>query len=79
MLARDLVIIGFIVLTAPDGGTVDINPKRIVTLRPPTGNHHSGVGCVIDTSNGKYTGVKEDCATVLKKFNDGIDRSEKAP
>jgi hypothetical protein len=70
---RQWMAAGLLVLTLPGGQTVDVNPHKIISLRPPLYEGHvdNDVHCVVDTSNGKFIGVMETCAAVLSKFNDG--------
>lgn len=60
-----------LMLTAPDGTTIDVNPNKIVSLRDPGDSLHPGVRCLINTTDGKYIGVAETCAAVLIKYNGG--------
>jgi hypothetical protein len=43
-----------------------LNPHEIISMRPPTKDEHfaPGTRCIINTSDGKFTLVKEDCSTV---------------
>lgn len=61
-----------VVLHGPDGQVVEINPEEVDTIREPrgkeAGHFHEGVKCLIFTSDGKMSGVIEDCDTVTYKL-----------
>lgn len=54
-------------LTGPDGQEILINPKQIVSLRPPRGPDHVGpnIHCIVHTTDGKFIGVVESCETFI--------------
>lgn len=55
-------------LTAVDGHQVELNVEAIVVLRPPREQTqrttHEATGCIIFTSDAKFTAVKETCEEV---------------
>jgi hypothetical protein len=61
-----------IVLTAPGGQPVDVAPDKIVSLKAPradaNGHFDNDVRCLINTADGKFIAVVEDCETVVSKF-----------
>jgi hypothetical protein len=63
------LVLQLVLLTTPDGQSVAINPDEVVSVRPPSPGHHAHIKCVIYTSDGKFTAVREDCATVNHKLD----------
>jgi hypothetical protein len=60
-------------LHGPNGQVIDINPGEIVSIREPrAGEDHlpHGTHCIINTSDGKFSGVHEDCPTVERMIKD---------
>ena len=58
-------------LTGADDQRIDLNPIDIVTTRTPRrGEDHlaKGIKCLINTVDGKFIAVKEDCATVRQQL-----------
>lgn len=57
--------ISFIQVTTPGGATVDLNPREIITLRPPREDEHRGsqkdVRCLVFTADAKFVSTLEDC------------------
>jgi len=55
-------------LHGPGGQTFDINVAEVVELRTPRDEDHfaRGVQCIVNTSDGKYSAVSEDCDTVRR-------------
>ena len=54
-------------LHGPHDQIIDINPDQVVSLRKPRadeGHFTSGVRCLVNTSDGKFSTVMEDCETV---------------
>lgn len=54
-------------LTGPDHQEILINPKQIVSLRPPRGPDHVSpvIHCIIHTTDGKFISVVEECETFI--------------
>ena len=56
----------------PDDQLIEINPDEVVSIREPRGSEskhfHQDVGCLIFTSDGKLTAVKEDCRSVQERL-----------
>jgi hypothetical protein len=61
--------VAMIQLTGPDDQRIDINPAEIVSIRSPRSTEHfaKGVRCIINTVDGKFVAVIEDCGTILKR------------
>lgn len=60
----------WVVLHAPDGGDVLLNPEEVVSMRGPRTTDKmfmvEGAHCLINTSDGKYVSVRETCAEVKR-------------
>ena len=65
-----LLILALVELTGPENQRIEINPEQVVTLRKPRGAEHFAVGiqCIVNTVDGKFILVKENCSTVQKKL-----------
>jgi hypothetical protein len=61
-----ILLLLLIQLTGPDNQRIDLNPADVVTTKTPRGDEHfaKGIKCLINTVDGKFITVKEDCATV---------------
>jgi hypothetical protein len=65
-----------IVLHTLDGREIDVSPAQITSMREAKADDadgkafHSGVRCMINTSDGKFISVIEDCATVRSKIEE---------
>jgi hypothetical protein len=68
------VIIAFHLLTfhGPNDQEIDIDPHKVVTVRPLRSTEHFGYGikCLIHTDDGKYVAVTEECDVVKKAVED---------
>ena len=71
-----------IVLHAPDGREVDVNPDEITSLQGKTATDDDdrdkkhrvfapGANCVINLSDGKFAAVQEECETVREMIKRG--------
>jgi hypothetical protein len=61
------IAVHFLVLHAPNGTTVTINPALIASMHEPregSGYLTEGVRCLINTTDGKFVTVVETCADV---------------
>jgi hypothetical protein len=64
-----LVVMYLLVLHTPAGNEVTLNAKRIASMRQ---SEHAGdyvtkeVGCMINTDDGKFVSVIEDCSEVRR-------------
>lgn len=58
----------FVSLSAPDGGTVLINPHEITSIREPTASGHfpRGVRCVVVMTNKNLFAVTNTCDEVRR-------------
>lgn len=73
-VASEVLWIAFrlILLHAPGGLVIAINPDEIVTLKKYSsegqrkGTVHQGANCVITTADGKFSAVIETCAEVYE-------------
>jgi hypothetical protein len=58
----------------PDNQLVEVNPDTVVSIRTPRGKEaehfHESVGCLIFTSDAKFTAVREDCKTVEQRLQE---------
>lgn len=67
-----IALVVFVWLTGADGGDISVNARHIVNFREPRTTEEQlirqGVGCLIFTDDGKFTSVREHCATVLTKL-----------
>jgi hypothetical protein len=67
-----------VLLHAPDGADVVINPDEVVSMRSPRAEptaekdklFSENVRCMINTTDGKYITVRESCADVMRLFVD---------
>ncbi|MBO0715757.1 MAG: hypothetical protein J2P55_00270 [Rhizobiales bacterium] len=68
MIAATVLALELLRLTTPDGMTVDINPNKIVSMRPPREDDkrtlNSKVQCVLFTTDGKFVSVTNECDEV---------------
>jgi hypothetical protein len=66
------VAVLFVILTAPTGQPIEVNPKAVVAMREPRGSEHfhKSARCLLSTSDGKWVTVTESCAQVKKLLED---------
>jgi hypothetical protein len=66
-------VLNFIVVHAPGGAAIEINPSQIVLLRErtvQTGEHITkDANCQITFSDGKYITTIETCAEIKRKLD----------
>ena len=64
----------------PDGHSISINPDHIVAMHetdsPNTDKYLVGVGCVINTTDGKFASVTETCDQVREMIKRLQQREE---
>lgn len=68
-----LIALHLVRLTGPDDQLIEINPDEVVSIREPRNSDqhfHERVQCLIFTSDGKFTGVVEDCETVHTRLQE---------
>jgi hypothetical protein len=55
-------------LHGPGNQYFEVNPEAVVGLRTPRESEHFGAGvkCIVNTNDGKFFAVVEDCATVRR-------------
>jgi len=63
-----LLALKLVTFTGPDDQIIEVNADEIVSVRTPRSADHFGPGirCLINTSDGKYVSVKEECSQVVK-------------
>ena len=71
VLATAIAAFHLIQLHGPGGYEIDINPHEVSSIREPSGVASEGhfakdIRCLLFMTNGKVTGVIEDCKTVKK-------------
>ena len=71
-----LIVLAFVTLTGPDGQVINMNPDEIVSLRTSRGEDHfaKGTRCLVTTTDGKYSTVREACDLVLERIQDARKR-----
>lgn len=77
MKALLLIAHHLIVLHGPGGQIIDINPEQVVSVREPRsdeGHLQKGIHCLVNTSDGKFSAVVEDCDTVRVLIEDGKEK-----
>ena len=72
-ISNEWALAALLALTGPGGQAIDINPRKIISLRDPRPQGHvaKDVRCLISTEDGKFIGVIETCDVVLSKYNQG--------
>lgn len=73
-----LIVWRLLVLHAPGGAEIDVNPMEITSIRDRNPEDHNKlvtdeVKCVINMSDGKYISVIEPCSTVRQQIKDLIE------
>jgi hypothetical protein len=65
-----ILVLLLIQFTGPDDQRIDLNPADVVTTRTPRGDEHfaKGIKCLINTVDGKFITVKEDCEIVRQRL-----------
>lgn len=65
-------VLTFILLHGPGDQIIQLAPDQVVELRTPQVKEHMAPGtkCVINTTDGKFTTVQEDCKTVQKLIDE---------
>lgn len=67
-----LAAAGFIILHAPDGRPVSVNPEQITSLQHKTEKRNQMVpekaNCIVNLADGKFIAVLEDCPTVERNI-----------
>src|SRR5215203_4680429 len=64
-------LIAFLLLHGPTGREITINSRNVTSLHAPVPGQHNklladGVGCLINTSDGKFVSVVETCEAVSR-------------
>jgi len=68
MIFAAYVAVHLLKLTGLDGQIIEVNPEQIVSIRVPRdeGTLHSGIRCLIHTTDGKFIAVLETCEVIQK-------------
>ena len=70
-----MMIFVILVLTGVSGNEITLNTNEITIMRDATnddGKHVAdGVGCMIHTTDGKFTTVTQTCAEIRKRISEG--------
>jgi hypothetical protein len=71
LTAQDVILIR---LHGPDGQEIYVNPKTVVSVRPPRGTDTVGpqLHCLLHTTDGKYIAVTETCDKFVAEAKDTI-------
>lgn len=65
-----LVVLTLVMLHAPGGLSVAVNPEQVISLRQRNLNSQNPhIRCTISLTDGTTLGVIEDCATVFAMLN----------
>jgi len=68
--------IALVLFTGAGGQSIEVNSKHVVALRTPSkvpgsANYFGpGINCLINTVDGKFHAVTEDCVAVRTKLED---------
>lgn len=74
-----------LLLHAPDGSEIRINPVEVTSLRSaPTARkkiHHEEANCQVNLADGRFVTVKETCRAIQKVLEEshGLENREKPP
>jgi len=69
----ELVLV-LVIFTGLEGQPIKVNPEQVVSIRSPrestlrSGEIAPGVNCLIQTTDGKFIAVQEDCDTVQRRL-----------
>jgi hypothetical protein len=70
------LVLHLLLVHAPDGQVIEINPHEISSIREPRnteGQHwQKDVHCILSMTNGKFIAVVEDCNTVTERFEEAL-------
>jgi hypothetical protein len=71
MFIAEMLALQLVHFTGPDKQLIEINPDEVVSIREPRDSEqhfHEHVNCLIFTSDGKFSGVVEECSAVEQKL-----------
>ena len=78
-----LIAASLIVLHAPDGQVIYLNPDQVTNLRKPRGVNEGhfirGTNCLVFTTDGKYFSTVEHCIEVEKLLKGSTGKSTSFP
>lgn len=75
-----LALVQLLLLHAPDGREIDVNPATITSLREAGPDDRSdkhlvkGVRCMISLADGKFVNVVETCESVRRMVREEVER-----
>lgn len=72
-----ILLVALIYLHGPGGQPIFINPDEVVSVRKPRpdeGHFSKEVHCLVNTADGKFATVVEDCDTVRVMVEDGKEK-----
>lgn len=77
-----LIVWRLLILHAPNGDEIDVNPMEITSIREKHGDEDNKlvtkeVQCLINMSDGKYVSVTEPCDTVRQMIRDLFEEGHK--
>jgi hypothetical protein len=69
------VLLGLLLLHSPDGREIYIRPDSVTTMRAAVSGHKNKLvtdtaRCVLHTTDGKFSSVRETCQMVRALFQD---------
>ena len=70
------IAVRLILLHAPDGQEIELNPREISSIREPREEDrqvHHDINCIVTMTNGKFFGVIENCKDVVEKFEKALE------
>jgi len=73
------IILKLIVLHAPDGDEIDVNPEQITAIRDKKSEEDNKfvvgtVNCILNTSDGKFVSVVESCEEVRRLIREAEEK-----
>lgn len=78
-----LIATSLIVLHAPDGQVIYLNPEQVTNLRKPRGVNEGhfikGTNCLVFTTDGKYFATVEPCTEVDRLIKGSTGKSTSFP
>jgi hypothetical protein len=74
-----LLAASFIILHAPDGQVIYLNPDQVTNIRKPrgteTGHFARGTNCVVFTTDGKHFATLEICESIRNLLQGSTGKS----
>ena len=72
-LAYAIAAYHLLVLHGPGGQVIQVSPEEVVSLRTPRGETEhlqKGIRCIVNTTDGKFSALVEDCDTIRLMIED---------